>query len=394
MKMLFVHDHYFKVSGETYYSGGGLPAGIWSRYLDVCSSLTVVGRDGGILEAGEKGYTVSSTEGVNFRLLPNVSNLRNLLLGNRAFRKSCESLVAESDGIIARMPSRLGTLFVREAVRQKKPYAVEVVGCAWGGLWDYGNWKAKIFAPFAALSTRNAISGAPYALYVTERFLQQRYPCKGVTTFCSNVDIPAVANKVLEDRLVKLNSKAPKLLFGLIGNYSSKYKGIDVAVRALALASNHLPEWEFQVLGAGDPSEYVDLSQKLGISERIKFIGTKASGQPIYNWLDGVDIYLQPSYQEGLPRALIEAMSRGCPALATSIAGIPELLGSGEMIQAGDYRDLAEKIASLASDAKRMEALALSNFEKSKLFYRDVLGSRRNEFWLSFRKYIESGHLH
>ena len=43
---------------------------------------------------------------------------------------------------------------------------------------------------------------------------------------------------------------------------------------------------------------------------------------------DKIDIYIQPSDQEGLPRSLIEAMSRACPAVGSTTAGIPELLDS------------------------------------------------------------------
>ncbi|MCO7622420.1 MULTISPECIES: glycosyltransferase family 4 protein [Pseudomonas] len=389
-KVIFVHDHFFKYKEGSYYSGGGLPAAIWQRYLSVFSCLTVVGRDGGELKESQAGYTLSSVPGVSFRLLPNVSNFKGLLLGNSLVRKVTKTLVSESDGIIARLPSRLGQLFIKEAIRQNKPYAVEVVGCAWGGLWDYGSWKGKLLAPFSAYTTKRMISRAPFALYVTEGFLQRRYPCKGITTFCSNVDIPPVSSDVLELRIKKIGCKKSPLVFGLIGNYSSKYKGIDVAIQALALASRRLPEWELQVLGAGDSSYYQEISEKLGVSDRVRFIGPKASGQPVYEWLDGIDIYLQPSFQEGLPRALIEAMSRGCPALATSIAGIPELLDSNEMVDAGAYNALSEKIASLASDKKNMSNLARRNFEKAQDYYRPVLTERRTEFYLLFSRSLSS----
>lgn len=389
-KIIFVHDHFFKYKEGDYYSGGGLPAAIWQRYLSVFPSLTVVGRDGGELGKNQTGYTLSSAPGVSFQLLPNVSNFKGLLVGNPLVREACKKLVSESDGIIARLPSRLGQIFIKEAVRQNRPYAVEVVGCAWGGLWDYGNWKAKLIAPFTALTTKRMIYRAPFALYVTQNFLQRRYPCKGITTFCSNVDIPPVSNDVLGLRIESIECEKASLVFGLIGNYSSKYKGIDVAIQALALASTRLPEWELQVLGAGDSSYYREVSEKLGVSERVSFIGPKASGQAVYEWLDNVDIYLQPSFQEGLPRALIEAMSRGCPALATSIAGIPELLDPTEMIEVGAYHALSEKIVCLASDKKSMSSQARRNFEKARNYYRPVLSERRTKFYLLFSKLLDT----
>ncbi|MBV4494405.1 glycosyltransferase family 4 protein [Pseudomonas sp. SWRI12] len=390
-RVLFVHDHIFKYRGNAYYSGGGLPAAIWPRYLQVFPSLTVVGRDGGTLIEGEEGYTLSSASGVDFCLLPGISNLKSLLLGHAGVEAVCRSLVADSEGVIARLPSRLGHLFVKEAKRQGKPYAVEVVGCAWGSLWDHGSWKGKFLAPIEALKTRQAVASAPFALYVTEKFLQKRYPCKGgVTTFCSNVNIQPVADEVLFARQRRIESHKTKVVIGLIGNYSSKYKGIDVAIRAMALADEKLPEWEFQVVGSGDASAYIDLAHKLGVDEKVKFVGTKPSGSAIYEWLDTVDLYLQPSFQEGLPRALVEAMSRGCPAVATSIAGIPELLKDSEMIAAGDHATLSSKILALLQDNEAMLRLARENFERAQSYYQPVLDTRRTTFWSSFGQYIGS----
>ncbi|MBE0472135.1 MAG: glycosyltransferase [Methyloprofundus sp.] len=390
MNILFVHDHFFKLYGGDCYSSGGLPSSVWARYLSAFDSLSVVGRNGGMLSDKDKGYTISSLDSVSFHLLPDISNLKSLVFGNAEANKACRDLVAQHDAIIARLPSRLGSLFVKEAIKQKKPYAIEVVGCPWDAMWNYGNWKGKAFAPFAFLNLKRLISTAPYALYVTEHFLQGRYPCRsGKTTFCSNVEIPAVKDDVLSNRITKIESSGKPITFGLIGNYSSKYKGIDIAIRALALANNDLPDWEFQVLGSGDSTLYKQLAYELGIDDKVKFVGSLPSGQPVYDWLDSVDIYFQPSFQEGLPRALIEAMSRGCPSLATSIAGIPELLQSAELVKAGDYQALASKVVALAGDQGRLQSLAEQNFNKAKNYYKPVLDKRRTEFWRSFRDYAE-----
>lgn len=386
-KILFIHDHYFKRKGDTYYSGGGLPSSVWSRYLTVFPQLVVVGRDGGFFADENERYTISSTPGVDFVLLPNVSNVKSLVFGNSTVQRACRDLVASSDGVIARMPSRLAQIFVSEAIKQDKPYAVEVVGCAWGGLWDYGNWKGKFYAPISALNARRVIKRADFALYVTESYLQRRYPSDGTVEFCSNVDIPQVPEYILEKRLAKHAKAAGKVIFGLIGNYSSSYKGIDVAIRALANLKGI--DWQFEVVGGGDSSIYVSLADKLGVVDKVKFLGVKPAGTPIYEWLDGVDVYLQPSYQEGLPRALVEAMSRGCPSLATSIAGIPELLSESEMISPGDWHSLSKMIKSLVSNSDLMSLSSRKNFNVAKNYYRHVLDARRTAFWSSFARHLD-----
>lgn len=391
MRLLFAHDHIFKTDGQVKFSSGSFPASVWDRYISIFGSLTVVGRNGGVLRSSDRGYSLSSIENVDFCLIPNISNLKSLLLGNEIAAQECIRLVSEHDALIARLPSRIGQMFVAEAIKQGKPYSIEVVGCALGAFWNHGSWKGKLLAPFAFLKLRHAVLRAPFVLYVTKDFLQKRYPCRsGKTTFCSNVEIPVVDDSIVLKRKEKINSANGNLAFGLIGNYSSKYKGIDVAIRALAIVDKQFADWEFQVVGFGDPSGYSELSKELGVSNKVKFIGSLPSGQPVFNWIDGLDIYLQPSLTEGLPRALVEVMSRGCPAIGSNVGAIPELLRSDEMVDAGDYTALAETIMSLISNESKLSTLATLNFIKAKDYYKPVLEERRISFLSSFRDHILS----
>lgn len=392
MKVLFVHDHKFKRLGGDFYSSGSFPSAVWARYTEVFDQLTVVGRDGGELVCGEAGFTLSSAANVSFRLLPNVVNLKDFLLGNTEFEKSLRSLVDAHDALIVRCPSWMGPLFVKEAVRQRKPYAVEVVGCARDAFSNYGGLKGRIIAPYAVISMKRLLKRSKHVLYVTENFLQSRYPARefATTTFCSNVEIPSVGYDILLNRLNKISSRVAgqSVTFGLIANYSSKYKGIDVAIRALHAAD--LPNWELRVLGRGDASFYRALAAKLGVQEKVHFDGGLPSGGAVFEWIDSIDIYLQPSLAEGLPRALVEVMSRGVPALATKVGGIPELLNEAELVRAGDYAGLAIKIVSLARDGALQCRLAEQNFNKAKNYQKDVLDNRRALFWRQFERYVIS----
>jgi len=391
MKILFVHDHKFKKADDEFYSSGGLPCSIWPRYTSTLGELTVIGRDGGLLAEADKGFTRSSTEFVSFQLLPDIANIKSLLWGNREVRRAACTLISRHDAVIARVPSRLGTLFVKEAIKQGKPYALEVVGCPWDAMWNYGGLKGKLFAPYAALELKSLAAKSKFALYVTEFFLQSRYPApnRAITTFCSNVEIPPVDDSVLVDRLDKISGcvVGEVVTFGLIANYSSRYKGIDVAIKALKQAN--LPRWQLKVLGSGDATYYSRLASDLGVADKVNFVGSLPSGGPVFEWVDSIDIYLHPSFQEGLPRALIEAMSRGAPALASKIAGIPELLNDSELIAAGDHNNLAKKITKLATDKTLQATLAEHNFNKAKSYYREVLNFRRMSFWHQFRQHVE-----
>lgn len=64
--------------------------------------------------------------------------------------------------------------------------------------------------------------------------------------------------------------------------------------------------------------------EQLGVGNQIKWLGERSD---IPNLLEAADIFLLPSHAEGMPLAVMEAMAKGLPVMATAISGIPEELG-------------------------------------------------------------------
>ena len=84
------------------------------------------------------------------------------------------------------------------------------------------------------------------------------------------------------------------------------------------------------------------------------------------------DIYILPSYAEGLPIGLLEAMAAGLPVVSTKVGSIPELIEeekNGFLIEPGDYVTLAERIVQLAKDQKLRQTIGERNIEKVKKSY-------------------------
>ena len=80
------------------------------------------------------------------------------------------------------------------------------------------------------------MKSSDYALYVTENFLQRRYPCPGITCGCSDVKIDKLDDKILINRVNSLDSLLDNdsLKIATIANYSVKYKGQHFVISALA----------------------------------------------------------------------------------------------------------------------------------------------------------------
>ena len=305
-----------------------------------------------------------------------------------------QALVARHDAVIARLPSEIGFLAVSTARAAGKPCAVEVVGCPWDGLWHYGSLTGRAYAPVAWLRMRRALHLADHAIYVTNAFLQRRYPTQAPNTAAaSNVILKDVSPALLDARLARiaaLPDRAPDqpLRLGLIGTLRGRFKGIQTLLAALAQARADLPPVVLHILGGGDPAPWQAEAARLGVADLVQFDGTLPAGDPVLRWLDEIDLYLQPSLKEGLPRALIEAMSRGCPVLASTTAGIPELLPEPDLIPPGDAAALARLLQRRATDRAWMAARARTNWETACDYRAEVLEERRSAFWGRFRNSV------
>ncbi len=392
MKVLFAHDHVFlRDAGGRYYTRGQYPYELWRQYLAVFHSVTVASRVGDLGDgAWENTLNLASGPNVSFVAVPPIRVLTRMLYRRVLAARILGRELAAVDALIARLPSETGLLAVQVARRLGKPWAVEVTGCARDVLWYYGNLAGKIYAPLYMLRTRNLVRRAPFVLYVTGEFLQSRYPCRGHVLGCSDVMLPEVDSRVLEMRLDALREGRRPVRIGLIGSLNARYKGIQTALLALRKAGGSLPPFEFRILGGGDDRPWRKLAAENGLSRQTFFCGTLPAGPAVEQWLDGTDIYIQPSFTEGLPRALLEAMSRGCPALGSTAGGIPELLDRDCLHQPGDSDRLAELLVS-AMDQKWQGFQARRNFQEARKYAPALLKPVRENFWREFAGALEAG---
>ena len=125
---------------------------------------------------------------------------------------------------------------------------------------------------------------------------------------------------------------------------------------------------------------------QLGVTEQVKFLGQRWD---IADWLDASDIFILSSEAEGMPLAVMEAMAKGLPVIATAVSGIPEELGdTGKLIADPkiDPQKTAQDLATtvelwaenpelrrLAGQACKLRAEELFKEERMLLEYADVI---------------------
>lgn len=144
-------------------------------------------------------------------------------------------------------------------------------------------------------------------------------------------------------------------LFGVVSGLRPE-KGVLALLDALEMleARGELPR--FAIVGNG-PLE-AEVARRIEGSERVRRFPFGGRMEP---YLRALDVFVLASEWEGLPLAVLEAMTLGVPALATAVGGTPEAIREGEtgwLVPPKDARALAERIADVASDPPRLARVA------------------------------------
>jgi glycosyltransferase involved in cell wall biosynthesis len=163
------------------------------------------------------------------------------------------------------------------------------------------------------------------------------------------------------------------------------YKGADILIKAV---KHLLPVTAPTVVLVGDGkhrAELEELCRKLNVSQYVTFLGELPSGQAILDQMDRATLFVMPSRTEGLPRAMIEAMTRALPCIGTRVGGIPELLADEDLVDPDDVAGLAAKIKEVGTDLERLSRMSDRNLRRAQEYRPEVLGKRRNEFYLFLR---------
>ena len=391
MRLLFAHDHRFRrTPGGEVYTPSSFPASFWDRYLEHFDAVHVLARDGGLISEGAR-LARSDRDRVKFEFVPSLASLRQLVRPSPDVNRQVRAAVASVDAVVVRLPSELGLLALRHARSLDKPYAIEVVGCAWDSCVNSGTLGARLYAPLAFVRNRRAIAIAPLALYVTSSWLQQRYPTVGQMESASNVSLVPMDEAGRKHRAVRLAALArgERPVLGTIASLQTKWKGIQTALAALSQLHAEGLELNYRVLGPGPIEPWKELAESLGIGHLVHFDGTRSAGEDVCDWLDDIDIHLQPSFQEGLPRATIEAMSRGAACIGSTCGGIPELLPPDRVHRPGDIRGLADRIRHLATDPAAIADASESDRETARRFDPGKLRAKRSAFFGRLRTLAE-----
>jgi glycosyltransferase involved in cell wall biosynthesis len=146
-------------------------------------------------------------------------------------------------------------------------------------------------------------------------------------------------------------------------------------LRAAARLASRFPSLEIVLVGDGPLRPGLEeLSRRLGLGERIRFLGERHDMTAI---LASVDISVLFSFSESMPNVILEAMAAGLPVVASRVGGVPEVIRdreTGILVKEGDEEELARAMGTLVEQpslrleyGRRGRQLALDNFRMERV---------------------------
>ncbi|MYN47385.1 glycosyltransferase [Pseudoduganella sp. FT93W] len=164
------------------------------------------------------------------------------------------------------------------------------------------------------------------------------------------VSVPSVVHREkLSERLIFLG-------------HLSKAKGCYDLLAALAMLAPRYPQLSLVMAGEGERAALMAHAASLGLAQRVLFPGYVDRDERDRLLADAAALVL-PSYAEGVPMCLLEAMAAAVPVVASKVGGIPDLVSAGVeglLVPPGDVTALAAALATLLDDVGRARAMGLA----------------------------------
>jgi L-malate glycosyltransferase len=400
MKLLVILEQRFeKTPDGSVWTKSTFHRAFWQRYMCAFDEICIIARTKRV-SAPFPGSKRADGSAVFFADIPYYKGPLHFLFRFYSVTDAVWRAYQPDAAIILRMGTLLGILLYPIIRRNNHPYAVELVGDPYD-VFAPGVVRTPL-RPFLrflfAKAQKKICAEALGVAYVTDYTLQRRYPCNRLQAGISDVSLDGNIDILPTPPMINFSSiDLPEEAYGgyrnfppdgnmvsiiFVGSLEQLYKGPDILIKAVAKCISNGLSLKLTIVGGGKyQNKLKKLSRLLRISDRVCFAGTIPAGQEIIRYLDSSDLFILPSRTEGLPRALIEAMARALPCIATRVGGIPELLASEDLVEPSNSEALAAKIAEVLFDTNRMSRMSHRNLERSRAFHADILTRRRILFY-------------
>jgi glycosyltransferase involved in cell wall biosynthesis len=209
-------------------------------------------------------------------------------------------------------------------------------------------WAAGFSQRVISLTEKGAQDHVDFAIAAREKF----------AVIHSGINFPSFDPDGPSPQAVRaeLGIPAEGMVFGTLGRLTA-IKGQEDLIEAFAVVRERVDNAWLLLVGDGEEREaLIAQAARLGVMDRMVLAGWR---QDVYAVLAAMDIFALPSLNEGMGKALVEAMYARLPCVATRVGGVAELLADdvGLLVDASSPRELGAALSQLAGDAERRQQM-------------------------------------
>ena len=307
------------------------------------SSVTASYRDAGLFERCRVVYLASHVEGGKLdklrAMLGSLLQLWGLLLAGRV--RLVHVHTASGVSFWRKSAFAWSTLLAR------RPLLMHIHG----GEFDLYHAKAP---RWSQAHTRALLSRATRVIVLSKVWIERLRP------ICPAARWVALANPVTVRPVPDRDASADGLLRVLFLGRYIEAKGVFDLVRAFGQVQAELPAMRLLLGGEGDREALMRVAREAGVADKVELLGWIV-GAAKDDWLDRCDIFALPSWFEGLPVSMLEAMAAGEAVLMSNVGSIPEVIRHGEngwLVPPREPESLARALRTLGTDAALRRRLA------------------------------------
>lgn len=196
-----------------------------------------------------------------------------------------------------------------------------------------------------------------------KKFLEDKFDCNNVIIIKNIIEIPCPRPFI--------HSTVVHFLF--LG-FLNKNKGIYDLLTIISRHHNELTgHFILHIGGHGETDKVLNFIRDHHLEDVVKFEGW-VSGNKKQELLSLADVYIHPSYYEGLPLSVLEAMSYKLPIISTTVGGIPEIVENGIngfLVTPGDQEAIYNCMTVLINDKKLRTSMGEISYQKSTPYFPD-----------------------
>jgi glycosyltransferase involved in cell wall biosynthesis len=237
------------------------------------------------------------------------------------------------------------SLFVLLAMLFRKPTLVHLHGS------EFVQFYEQECGPLRRAIIRFVLGHASAVIVLSERwrtYIRGQVPRANLVTLHNFIDVDRMRAQL--EQIGAARSSDIILFLGAIG----KRKGTYDLIRAMPDVVRANPRAKLIIGGTGELEEARQLARDLKMEQHVVFPGW-VSGADKTRLLAEAAIYVLPSYNEGLPVSVLEAMAAALPVISTPVGGIPDAIHDGDegfLIEPGAVADLSRRIVELLNDER------------------------------------------